>query len=468
MKNGDKKGFWNFVDRLEGDKVVWMIVLLLILISIVAVFSSTPQLALQTHSDRLSIVREQLMVAVLGLGLIVALYSIRKIGIYRFFAQFGYLVSIIMLVILASHQSLGFIKPVMLNHAWRILKIGPVQIHVFEFVKVAMILYLAWAVTAYNKGEFWIANHFRDNEKLGWLAKPIWQRIIYIYIPIFSTAACMMVGSLSSTIFIGGIMFLTILLGGFKLKHVLASGVVAIGFILLLIAFNAPFPADKKPFPHLDTALGRIASKSHEQDPMTIIMTASKSSPEYQDAVDKLQQPMSAEIAIREGKILGKGPGKSTQRYVTPVMFEDYMFSFIVEEYGLIGGIIVIILYLSLLSRGSMIVRGCDNAFAKTTVAGLVLLIALQAMMHMMVNVDIGPMTGQTLPMISHGNSSFLMFSIAFGIILSISRMAKAKMAREDAHAEPLTVHHEETRPDEVKDTLEDLETLESIDSGME
>ena len=186
MKSGDKKGFWNFVDRLEGDKVVWMIVLLLMLFSIVAVFSSTPQLALQTHSDRMSIVREQMMVAALGLGLIVALYSIRKIGIYRFFAQFGYLVSITMLLILASHQSLGFIKPIMLNHAWRILKIGPVQIHVFEFVKVAMILYLAWAVTAYNKGELWIPNHFKDNEKLSWLAKPLWQRIIYIYFPIFS------------------------------------------------------------------------------------------------------------------------------------------------------------------------------------------------------------------------------------------------------------------------------------------
>ena len=134
------------------------------------------------------------------------------------------------------------------------------------------------------------------------------------------------------------------------------------------------------------------------------------------DSVDSL---FIADIALDE-----LHPG----RYVVPIMFEDYMFSFIVEEYGLIGGILVIILYISLLARGSLIVRNCDNLFAKTAVAGLVILITGQAMMHIMINCDLGPLTGQTLPMISHGKSSFLMFCLAFGIILSISRMAKKKI----------------------------------------
>jgi cell division protein FtsW len=141
-------------------------------------------------------------------------------------------------------------------------------------------------------------------------------------------------------------------------------------------------------------------------------------------------------------------------------MFEDYMFSFIVEEYGLLGGILVIILYISLLARGALIARSCDNHFAKVAIAGLVILITGQAMMHIVVNVDVGVMTGQTLPMISHGNSSFIMFSLAFGIILSISRMARRKIAREAAAA--ARAEAEAPRTDDVQAGMEELDAMES------
>jgi cell division protein FtsW len=104
------------------------------------------------------------------------------------------------------------------------------------------------------------------------------------------------------------------------------------------------------------------------------------------------------------------------------------MFSFLIEEYGLIGGIFIILLYISLIARCSMISRLCGNEFAKIAIGGLAFLITGQAFMHMLVNVDIMPMTGQTLPLISDGASAFLMSCLAFGIILSISRMAKKKV----------------------------------------
>jgi cell division protein FtsW len=100
------------------------------------------------------------------------------------------------------------------------------------------------------------------------------------------------------------------------------------------------------------------------------------------------------------------------------------MFSFLIEEYGLIGGILVIFLYVSLLARSSIIASMCENDFEKYAIGGLAILISGQAFLHILVNVDIGPMTGQTLPLISHGSSAFLVFCIAFGIILSISRLA--------------------------------------------
>lgn len=178
-------------------------------------------------------------------------------------------------------------------------------------------------------------------------------------------------------------------------------------------------------------------------------------SKDYYDALDEIRQPYSARIAIHEGGIIGKGPGQSTQRYVVPDMSEDYMFSFIIEEYGLLGAIVVIFLYVSLMARGALIVKNCkDDKFAKLTVAGLCVLITGQAFLHMFVNADIGPMTGQTLPLISHGNSAFLCFCLAFGIILSISRTASKPMEKQQEEAEPLMEHH---------DNINDLDILEKL-----
>ena len=168
------------------------------------------------------------------------------------------------------------------------------------------------------------------------------------------------------------------------------------------------------------------------------------------------EKPISAKVAVSEGGIFGKGPGRSTQRYVVPVMFEDYMFSFIVEEYGILGAILVLILYGGLLARGWILVRNSENMFAKTAISGLVLLISGQAIMHMLINVDLFPLTGQTLPMISHGNSSFLAFSLAFGIILSISRMVKTKMDKLAAEAKPIVENN-----DEIKASLDDLDQID-------
>ena len=272
-----------------------------------------------------------------------------------------------------------------------------------------------------------------------------------------------MVGSLSSTLFIGGIMFITILIGGISVKELIMPGALAVALLIGCVGINSlsKKPSDQKPFPHLESAMNRL-KKDGNSNMMEVLRTEPQGSQEFQKALDKIKQPVSAKIAIHEGGLFGKGPGRSTQRYVVPIMFEDYMFSFIVEEYGLLGGLLVIILYISLLARGSIIVRNCDNHFAKIAVAGLVLLITGQAMMHIMINCDLGPLTGQTLPLVSHGNSSFLMFSLAFGIILSISKMAKRKIAREAEKAGPLV---ERTEHDEVSSGINELEMMEAMES---
>jgi cell division protein FtsW len=113
-------------------------------------------------------------------------------------------------------------------------------------------------------------------------------------------------------------------------------------------------------------------------------------------------------------------------------VYSDYVYCLIVEEYGLIGGLFVIFLYISLLARGATISRNCHDLFAKLAVGGLSFLITTQAMMHIMVNLDIGFRTGQTLPLISDGRFAFIMFCIAFGVILSLSKSADQGVESEE------------------------------------
>ncbi len=131
---------------------------------------------------------------------------------------------------------------------------------------------------------------------------------------------------------------------------------------------------------------------------------------------------MYSKVAIATGGIGGKIPGNGTLRHVLPLSNSDYIYSIIVEETGLIGGIFVIGLYFWLLYSVIIIARDCKKIFSAMLVCGLGILIITQAMIHIMVNVGLLPVTGQTLPMISSGGSSVLAVSIAFGMMLSVSR----------------------------------------------
>ncbi len=435
-----KRTVWNFFDRIEGDKVVWIIVLMLILFSIVCIFSSTSRL-LEGTQTRIDIVRSQLLVVLGGLALIIVCYNIKSIKFFRRLSKWGFLFSFALLALLLSKVNLPFLRSIEINGARRILQVAGFQVHVFEVVKVAMVMYLAWALDAIKKKE------------LKWPAKDIWKKIAYIYAPFLLTIIMIIPGSNSAALFIGGIMFIVILLGGGNLRDMAILGAAAV--VILAACWGIYEISDHKVMYRIGTAISRISDDENWEQK---VIEARPGSDEYYKALDKIRQPYSAKIAIKEGGVLGKGPGQSTQRYVVPDISEDYMYSFIIEEYGLWGGLIVIFLYVSLLARASIIVRNCGkDLYAKISVAGLCLLITGQAFLHMFVNADIGPMTGQTLPLISHGNSAFLCFSLAFGIILSFSRIAQRRIEREQRDAQPLIELKENVRAG-----LDDLDAFES------
>ena len=447
MADAKKKkiSFWTFADHFEGDKVVWIIVLLLVLFSIVCMFSSSSRL-LRDGMTRLDLVKNQFFVVLAGMAVIIVCYNIKNIKFFRWCSQWGFLISFVMLGLLDIHVSLPFLKALNINNAYRILSVAGFQVHVFEVVKVAMVLYLAWAMDALKRGEL------RGPQDI------FWKKVIYLYAPFLIIFVMIIPGSNSSALIIGLLMFVMILLGGGNLRDMTILALAAIAIIGIIFGLYSATKHSERPwFGRIGTGIARVFEEDNWEQQA---IDNPKGTIAYQEAIDAIRQPYSAKIAIKQGGFLGKGPGQSTQRYVVPDMSEDFMYSFIIEEYGLVGGIFVIFLYVSLLARGSIIARNCGNDhYAKLTVAGLCLLITGQAFLHMFVNADIGPMTGQTLPLISHGTSAFLCFSVAFGIILSFSRIATRRIERETRAAAPLVEMHETAT---VEDRLGDLDAFES------
>ncbi len=441
---GRKRTLWNIFENTEGDKVVWIIVLILIMFSVLCIFSSTSRL-LGPGQSRLDLVWDHLKIVLLGLGLILACYIIPSLNFFRKASSLGFIFSAGLLALLISGVDLGFVRSIEINGARRIIQVGPLQLHVNEVVKVAMVLYLAWAIDAFKKKELKL---FSDNE--------LHQKIFYIYAPFLVTTLMLLPGSNSAALFTGGIMFLVILLGGGSgrdMFFLMLAGVAALALCIGIYKIS-----DGKMMGRIGTGISRVFDK---EDYEARVMNSKPGSIEYYQALDEIRQPYSAKIAVHQGGFLGKGPGQSTQRYVVPDISEDYMYSFIIEEYGMLGGIVIIILYLSLLARSAIIVRNCGkDMYAKLAVAGLTLLISGQAFLHICVNVDIGPMTGQTLPLVSHGASAFLCFCIAFGVILSISKIASKRIEREQKNADPLVDLTQE--PVAIENSLSDLDDFET------
>lgn len=417
---------WKVLQKVEGDKVILIIVLLLLLVSFLAIFSSTPMLP--TQDSRLETMTEHGIVALVGIGLMFVLYHI-KIDRWKWLARIGFICSFIMLAMLLLEINIpGVIRTQKINGAVRNFIVAGFQVHVFEIVKVAMLMYLAWAMSALKADQAEtedkkerladkLANSFK---RLSFLKKPFWRRAFYIYCPTMIIGMMIFFGSGSSAIFVCAILIAAMLLGDIPIKDILLA------FVALVIVFFSLVTVYKVSDGKLVSRVGTMLSRMKAD--YDINRLEGLEGDEYNNMVDTLSQPVSALIAVHEGGFIGKGIGNSTQKYRVQNIYGDYMYSFLVEEYGLIGGIIILILYVSLLARSSILARMCNNDFAKYVLGGMAILISGQAFMHIMVNVGIGPMTGQTLPLISHGASAFIIFCIAFGLILSVSRMAKKKI----------------------------------------
>lgn len=403
------------INRLHGDKVIWIVVFLLSLISIALIYSSSSSKAFNDGVTNFSILMDQCKFVVLGL---VALYICYRIplGLYRYFT---YLIFGASLVLLLLTPIIG----VEINGAKRWLQFGPITIQPAEIVKVTLILYLAKALEVFKLDTF----------------KEFFIKII---VPIGIVCVVIMMSSVSTTLIMGALSLSILCIAGVRWSYLLKSmaigGATLVTLILLNLGLVKIFDVDL--FPRFSTALSRVEEffvAPEYSDEMT--------AEEKQKKADETFQADMAKIAISSVNIFGKGPGKSTQRYVLPHPYSDFIYTIIIEEYGLIGGVFVLMLYLWLFYRCVMLVKNCKRQFTALTVGGLGLMITAQAGLHILVNVGILPVTGHTLPLISLGGTSFVIFSCAFGIILSVSRTIDKEALKHKEEQEFHTIIDEKT-----------------------
>jgi cell division protein FtsW len=264
-----------------------------------------------------------------------------------------------------------------------------------DVAKVALVLYLARALARYQ------------NELKNFMLVSK-----YFFLPVAIICGLILPENLSTAVMIFGISMIIMYIGRVPFKYLIAF--VGIGVIAVLI-FAMVLMAVKKEN-RVQVWINRIEHHfSHKED----------SDADYQS-----NQAM---IAISTGGLIGKAPGKSTQRNMLPQSNSDFIFAIIIEEYGLLFGAIPLILaYMILLFRGITIAKKCDTAFPAFLVLGLIVMIVIQAMLNMLVAVGIAPVTGQTLPMVSWGRTSVLVMSFSIGAILSVSRVVNARIKNEE------------------------------------
>jgi len=406
--------------KLKGDKVIWMLVVFFAMVSILAVFSSSTFLANKDGVDKISIFFEQIKFVAAGFAILVICYLI-PLGVYRKFAFAAFAISLALLVLtfIPSFQ-------VKMNGAIRGIKLFGKTIQVFEFAKVGLILYLARALERWEDR--------LDNLK---------DFSLRLLLPVGAVCALIIPNSFSSALLFAFISFLLMWFMDVKFKYLLFSAGVFVAILLMMFTIYNAFYAGKEPVPgkeqgKVEQIFNRFGTVQHRMVSYVKERGSSKEAeektltPEQKQAeLDNIRQSENAKVAISEGGLIGKGPGKSTQRYSLSMAFSDFIFAFIVEEYGLLGGFVVIMLYTIFLFRCIRIGSHCRATFSGAVVIGLAFLIAIQAMLHIYVNVRLLPITGHTLPLISHGGTAFVVLSGAFGIILSVSKQVD-KQNEED------------------------------------
>ena len=361
------------LDHTKGDRWIWIIIILLSLISVLAVYSATGTLAYKRGVGSESLMLKHLLFIVLGF---VMIYFAHLLD-YRYYAGISKVLMVITIPLLV--YTLVFGSHVNDASRWIAIPGTGLTFQTSDLAKLALITYLARTLTKHQTN----IKDFRS-------------AVLWLLMPMGAVFILIAYANLSTAMMLAGVGVLILLIGRVSFKQISIVG-TGLLILLLIVVFLGP---------RRGVYISRVKSYLH---------------PEMQNS-DKTFQQNQAKIAIAAGGIFGKGPGNSTQRNFLPHPYSDFIFAIIVEEYGMFGGFIVVLLYVVLMYRIIKIVTQAPKAFGALLAAGLGFSLTIQALANMAVAVNLFPVTGVPLPLVSMGGTSILFTSVAFGIILSVSK----------------------------------------------
>jgi cell division protein FtsW len=393
----ERTPFQSLRSRTRGDKVIWTAVFLLAVVSLLVVYSSTGLLAYKMYKGNTEIyLFKQFAFIVVGMAIIYFAHQVNY-TLYSRVAKILFLVSIPLLL-----YTLFFGVKLNEGSRWIRLPIINMTFQTSDLAKLALFMYLSRLLSKKQD----VIKDFRSG-----------------FIPVITPVAiiCLLIApaNLSTALLIAATSLMLLFIGRVSAKHLLLTVAIALIPVLILVSVamirhSSNGAAAEKPraeghsrlFIRVDTWISRVE---------TFIYGGV-------DNDDNNYQTNQAKIAIAKGGILGLGPGNSQQRNFLPHPYSDFIYAIIIEEYGLVGGIFIVLIYLVFLLRSIRIFRRCPFAFGAFLALGLSFTLVIQALANMAVNVNLFPVTGVTLPLVSMGGSSFLFTCLAIGIILSVAR----------------------------------------------
>ena len=384
----------NLVSKTRGDRVIWGIVIILTLVSLLVVYSSTGSLAYKYSRSTESYLFKQFGLIILGVMIIYFAHRVNY-TIYSRVASALFGLSIILLI-----YTLFFGETLNEGTRWIKLPVINMTFQTSDLAKLALFVYLS-----------------RQLSRKQAVIKDFKKGFLPIIIPVGLVCILVAPANLSTALLIGGTSILIMFIGRVSTKHILMT--VGIALIPVFILFTVAVSTyDKKE--QRAKEIPAIFSMGRVPTWIGRIQTFWYSNKE--DANEKLYQVNQANIAIAKGGWFGLGPGNSQARNFLPHSYSDFIYAIILEEYGLIGGVFIVFIYLLFLYRCIRLYRKCPYAFGAFLALALSFMLVIQAIANMGVNVSIFPNTGVTLPLISKGGSSFIFTCLSIGIILSVAR----------------------------------------------
>lgn len=365
------------INNIKGDRTIWIMVFFLYIVSLLAVYSSTGTLAYRFRAGNTEYyLFKHFIILVLGVGLL----YLSQLVHYKYYSTIAK-VAIFCAVPLLIYT---LYRGVSIHDAnrWLILPFVNISFQTSDFARLALILFLARLLS--RKQEV------INDSKTAFLIMTIPVILVCaLILPAnFSTAAVLFVTSLVMMYF-----------GRARVRHIMVFTATCLAGTALFIVILSSMPETGR----LQTWNNRIATFIDKDNSNTY-------------------QSDQAKIAIATGGIIGKFPGNSTQRNYLPQAYSDFIYAIIIEEYGLVGGVLVVLFYLIILYRGIRIAHKSPGTFGAFLAAGLSFSLVFQAMINMAVAVNLLPVTGQQLPLVSMGGTSLWFTSLSIGIILSVSR----------------------------------------------